>query len=964
MFLYISSTELGQWADKIESRGLLPLLTRSLLTNGIGQFIELDIPTKESIEKKTGFDGKVKLTAHSILGRPGKYVIEFGQSRNIREKIKNDFKKRTEQLHGKKSDCAFVFITCRSVDKKKEYADSLRSEIDKKGLWPDAKIFDADDIETWLSSDLGTTIWLAEKMGKPTCGIKSSERIWEEWGASTIVKLDEDIILARKNKDGIVERLKSWLSSGNDYFQIKSASRYESLLFFIAYLRSQHADEWEQKIIVVYDSRQWPFLIENNEYKKFILIPMFGVPENLSKCTKDGYKIFIPLSYDELISTEEHTEVISYIDKISLEQVLYQKAPEISDWILKKLNTSISLLHLRRILASGSLPPPKWIEVSTNQRESDFLLFSAFIGTWDENNEEDEKSISKIFGLRADGVSKILFNYTKMDEAPICKKLGIWKVLLPENIIEYLGDCISKDVFNGYLKVAGEVLLECENQWIIKGIARGFALISGNAHAFGEELCVRFSIGEKIKEIFQREENWTKLNNYLPFFAQAAPDTFLDLLEDMLNTRQSVVLDILRQTSKISSFVTIGIISALKSLSWYDSDFFRQIIDIFVELVAVVAPASDNPRIFDSALQTLTNIFAPWTECTTVSIARRKSVLANLTKEEKNVHIVFLLLKKLLETTRYSSALNIPEVTSYKELTNSTTSKCWTNEIIEYYQFIKKSAELIKKNNPNVNILLFPADRSVSYRTEISSLQSIVNKIHMNQEISTEELLESLEKHKEINDYCVVIIIKELRTRKLDKKRLYKLELKYINWFNDSKEHEFIMQSEIIRRFREDPQLFEELSKCRTEESRLIAKFLQNLEISPFETKEQLKKWSLFVFDSLDALKVYDVQVYERGCRILGNVLRIVLPRITGCQYEVIEECLGKIKNVEATMGEAIISERCCDINELAKEIEWCEKTIKNIRDKFPKVTSVLRKSISDLEYRVMELSKIPLVVS
>ena len=211
--MHMSSTELENWSNTRQSQEKLPLLLRRLITNNLdGKYlVNLDIPGGDSIWKP-GADGYVQTLENSILGEAGIYLIECGQDENYQTKFKNDLDKRSKDI-SPNSNMTFVFITTRKVKNKNNIIAEAQEKNPQTKFWKDIKIFDADNIEAWIENDYATRAWLCDIWEQPFDDIYNFEKKWQDWIKSTIIPLDENIILARKN---IYEKeINNWLLYDN-----------------------------------------------------------------------------------------------------------------------------------------------------------------------------------------------------------------------------------------------------------------------------------------------------------------------------------------------------------------------------------------------------------------------------------------------------------------------------------------------------------------------------------------------------------------------------------------------------------------------------------------------------------------------------------------------------------------------------------------------------------------------------
>jgi hypothetical protein len=89
----ITATQLNQWADKIESRSLLPELVKKLIYASKHGLTDVDIPTGEQIQHP-GWDGVVVSKSESndneVFLPNGTCLIEMGTNKDIKVKAEDD----------------------------------------------------------------------------------------------------------------------------------------------------------------------------------------------------------------------------------------------------------------------------------------------------------------------------------------------------------------------------------------------------------------------------------------------------------------------------------------------------------------------------------------------------------------------------------------------------------------------------------------------------------------------------------------------------------------------------------------------------------------------------------------------------------------------------------------------------------------------------------------------------------
>lgn len=678
----ITTTDLQNWAKTRDSEQYLPLLLRRLIINNVGfnniQYIKM--PGGDSIWKP-GVDGKILTRIDSVLGEKYKtYIVECGQCVKNKQKFETDLRKRTNQLEGiKQENSVFVFITTSEVQDADKVLQDTKKKVINSDLWADIKLYDADDIETWLDHDYATFAWLADIMGKQSKGLKDFDGFWETWKASTEITIDEDIILARANN--YQNEINKFLKKASGVFHIKSFSRKESLLFFMASILKapfpeDEIDAIKSKIVIVQDADVWNRVVEDGEASKFIFIPFFGIPENLGFLVDKGLQIFIPMGENDGKGTESNTVYIEPFNNEILYSVLEKKLSsyEKTNQIINKLGHNGTLLHLQRIMERKdvSRPAPQWV----SKENSEILLLASFVGSWLDQNTKDKEAISSIFGMNYSEIVKKLSFYIKTEEAPIRKIGDIWEVSSPDIIIDYLGGHLTEDTLKRYLNETKKILSEIDLRYnergtrsllasydfssgkhtyysrnLIDGIGNGYAAIANKENKFVNLNGVEFRIQQNVQELLE-DKNWKKwatLNPIMPLFAEAAKEKYLELLENVVANTPSLIIDLYEKGEDMGFMgecLYSGILWGLENLAWFEP-FFMRVINILVKMEKI---RRENLRYGNSPIDTLNRIFCTWLPNTLVDLNKRQLCISNILRTNKNSDVLFNLLYNLLPT--------------------------------------------------------------------------------------------------------------------------------------------------------------------------------------------------------------------------------------------------------------------------------------------------------------------------
>ena len=114
LFLEIESRQIEEWANRIEARGLLPVLLRMLIVSTHDDLIRLAFPGYDDAQRP-GWDGQVEAGSATPWIPAGNSYWEFGTSRDPRKKANHDYRNalRRSAPIGERHESSFVFVTPR-----------------------------------------------------------------------------------------------------------------------------------------------------------------------------------------------------------------------------------------------------------------------------------------------------------------------------------------------------------------------------------------------------------------------------------------------------------------------------------------------------------------------------------------------------------------------------------------------------------------------------------------------------------------------------------------------------------------------------------------------------------------------------------------------------------------------------------------------------------------------------------
>lgn len=704
---HLLAAELKNWSQTSEnSNGLLPLLLKRLILNavGINNIDEIDFPGRRSVTIKEGFDGTLKIKKDFLWFKKDiTYRFEFGQNIDTKIKFFSDFEKRTKELNNNATKEEFVFVSTawQSVNKIKAIEDA-RKKYDPQRLWNKVIIIDADDIEMMLDRDFATTAWLLNEMGKPHMYFDGADYFWDKWISSTKYPLDEKIILTRNDFNDNKGKITSWLFSPIDILYISSEGYKESILYFIATIKEtplekNFKDSILQKICIIHNEEIWKEITQTQSSSNLILIPSFGIPEDLSFLQQNNMKIIIPFD-----AKNGKTLYLERLNILKIKQILADQGC----YDLRSFNGT-SLLSLQRELLSEAMDLPNWLKM---EKDRLILLKLAIVGKWNRYSKKDTLFISDLCDLLYPEIERFAKRLCFEQEAPIEEKNGSYEIVGQKLIIKNITTFFSIDeireivqkILSVFEKYDEKFDLSSENRFYESiqkstysedlriGISKGLAYLSNNGQ--------KETVSEEMSKILGKDwKSMASLEPYISILAEAAPEKFLKWFEDCLNIDQeNPLLDLYRNTVKdhpffIGSTSYTGFLFGLEKLAW-KRQYFKRVVYILLKWTALTK--NEKTAIFNSPEESLKKLFRVYLPQTELKYNEIYTLLENLKKQQENYYVLFDVLYPLIPTNR-SEILDTSEKPLYMEpVQNNTASNremsLYANSLFEYVVYISE----------------------------------------------------------------------------------------------------------------------------------------------------------------------------------------------------------------------------------------------------------------------------------
>lgn len=642
---WIDATDLNQWANRRDAQARLPQLLRRLIHATVQQPRRVGFPSGESVQMG-GWDGIVDAPEGNTFVPDGFSVWELGVNRGVKKKAESDYQKRCTTPRGLvPAETTFVFVTPRRWGGKDDWVREKNDE----GIWAEVRAYDADDLEQWLELAPAVHAWLAHLVGKWTEGAQDISSFWDEWTNSTSPPMNVQLHLAGREKE--VEKIQEWLSGFPSKLTIQADSQEEAIAFFAAVIHAlpeERRVEYLSRCIIAQNESSWRYF--GNTQDPLILIPAFEQPKSLPR----GHYILVPISRESSPSMDALQ--LPRLDRAGFRQALVDMGlPEERAYALTK-ESKRSLLVLRRLPAVAlEIHSPDWSK-SENARS---LIPVLLAGAWDDTKEADREAIAELAGKPYQEVVANLARWRSSSEPPIRQVGNIWQLVSREDSWHLLSRFLVRDDLEAFGSVAISVLGTPDPRYELPPDQRFAANVYGKAlphsgflrQGLAETVAILATRGlpSDIQDMVSAQDRasaiirqllssdgdwqrWASLTYLLPTLAEAAPEAFLEAVDQALVGDSPVLLGMFAEEGLMGASPHTGLLWALETFAW-EPRYLSQVALILAKL----ARLDPGGKLLNRPFNSLREIFLCWNPQTPASLEQRLRVIDTLLVREPEV---------------------------------------------------------------------------------------------------------------------------------------------------------------------------------------------------------------------------------------------------------------------------------------------------------------------------------------
>ena len=713
----VTASQLEEYALRRDSEAVIPELIWWLVTSSVPDITVCRIPYGDSINLP-GYDGLVETENgfRQFVPKQRSYW-ETGRSKKPQTKATQDYLKRKAGMSLKERQAAsYIVVTPHS--KAWAYSSQLTwvKKYGKDG-WRSITILDGVQVADWLRDFPAIGKWLLKKI-ETVKSSNSFETVAEHWKLLSHPNLTKTNDPPLPHKLFLVGREKACDELGRLFrgeisqLLLGTEGEKDAEDFVAAYLASlddETQKAFSSRCLFISDADAWHTFAKLRVSHVLVASPRLDLESNeqLHMLAKNnGHRIIIPISGTWAHGKESLIQIRSP-SRNALETVFRECGFE-SERARELAGAGAqSLTALKRYLLGLSELPPY-----ATWPNAGILALAGLPGKWQGGNTADRNAMEILLGKPYGEWIEIAQGETLRPDTPLIQRNENWKMISRGEAWSALGPRLTNadlDRFHDMALVvlgerdrkfdlpiderfaAGITLLHSES--IREGVAESLALLGSNPAALSS--CTHgkaeSTANGVVRKLLRDADwiTWASLNSYLPLFAEAAPDEFLNTVEAaLLIPSESPFLSVFAQES--NGFggwnYTSGLLWALETLAWHP-DYLVRVTTLLGELAAIDPGGNWSNRPSNS----LVDIFLPWHPQTTATVPQRIAALEALLRDQPDVG--WKLLVRLLP--------------SMHGMTSGTRKPAWRNFIPngwkenvtngEYWEQVAGFAELATK---------------------------------------------------------------------------------------------------------------------------------------------------------------------------------------------------------------------------------------------------------------------------
>ena len=644
----IKARQISDWARNIASRQELAVLIRRLVhSTGHGIHI-VDFPGYDNAERP-GWDGRIEADESTAWIPSGKSGWEFGTSPDARKKAEDAYRTRLRLIGpADRSECTFVFVTPHEWPRKWQWVDSKREDG-----WRDVRALDASDLEQWLEESLTGQAWLAPRIGIPTRGVRTLAACWEGWTSRT--KSPMTPVMFQPLVSMYTTTIDAWLTRTGSEPLVLSAESVDEALAFLACFSFTEDGQQLGEAAIVFDTPDALRTLATATSKMIVVICDHDMERELASARGEHPVIIVRTRN---VAIKEPHITLPVLKHEQFRSGLVAMGIEDHTDVQRLVRKSgRSLTVLRRSLSDVRTLPP-W---SRDASFTEHLVPMALLGVWDTTSRADRRALEKLSERPYAEVEKTVSSALRADDRPIWQAGNHRGVVSRIDLLLTVAPMATASRVQLFFEVASDVLGEEDPALELSENERWMASIHGKLRrhsaalraAVGEtlvllatysktllphlpEINLQSRVAAAIRDLLTPMSPNLALSQErdLPRYAEAAPETYLAVVEEDLTRSEPALKHLLRPTGRAPflRFPRTGLLNGLECLAW-SQKYLVPVIYVLAEL----SKTEVDDNCVNTPFNSLLSVFRYWTPQTSAPRGIRVKVLRQLCQREPQI---------------------------------------------------------------------------------------------------------------------------------------------------------------------------------------------------------------------------------------------------------------------------------------------------------------------------------------
>ena len=644
----IKAQDVEHWANSICAREHLPVLLRKLV-HATGRDLErADFPGFDN-SQRPGWDGWVEAGTATAWIPEGMSGWEFGTSKRPHQKAETDYGRRLGLPLEERRRCTFIFVTPRKWPGKDKWAKGKEAAGDG---WKAVRAYDASDIEQWLDESIAAPVWLAEKLPTPIAGVKTLETIWREWADASEPPLTKSIF--ESNIAVCVKPFKEWLERPPQLpFVVAADSQDEALAFLACLFEHEEIPAAKRDLVAVFASRETLTMLAGSSSP---FIPIAGsdvTQEGLAALYRHMHCIATCPRNAHHPSRDAKAEyfALDLLGSKAFEDALADMGLERheADRLARESGRSPTILR-RRLSPIPHIGTPRWAKDTTLARS---LIPMCLVGAWHAHESADQEVLRTLSDCeKYKEVAQHVTGLQQLEDCPVWSVGQHRGVKSKVDVLFAVARLMTEQDIKDFLTLAEYVLSEFDprlelpetERWaaaihdkvrdhsdaLRNGICETLVLLSLYDDELFEHLDI--DVTARVSDLVARlltplGEKLPSQERDLPAYAEAAPDRFLEILEQDLLKDEPAVLSLLKPVASqpFARCPRAGLLWALECVAWNPDCLVRACV-----LLAELSKTEINDNWTNKPTESLAGILRSWMPQTAASVDDRIVVLKKL----------------------------------------------------------------------------------------------------------------------------------------------------------------------------------------------------------------------------------------------------------------------------------------------------------------------------------------------